>query len=69
MPTYTVINEKFSDIIQLLMHDDAYISDQANQEELMEMYLIIGSLLKWRFKSFAPVNNQDVHLKKLHPFP
>lgn len=51
MPVYSKISASFSDIITTLINEETRVSEQALQEELMEMYLIIGSLLKRNFNS------------------
>lgn len=49
MQVYSKISASLSDIITTLLNDGSRISEEALQEELMEMYLIVGSLLKRNF--------------------
>lgn len=57
MPTYTVVSEHFTELIHTLIDRDDPISDPVSQEELLDMYLTIGALLKWKFGS----DNSVVH--------
>jgi len=56
MQVYSKISASLSDIITTLLSDESRISEEALQEELMEMYLIIGSLLK---RSFHKTDSGD----------
>lgn len=51
MPTYTAVSEHFTELIRTLIDRDDPISDPVSQEELLDMYLTIGALLKWKFGS------------------
>ncbi len=57
MHTYTAVSEHFTELIHTLVDGNEPISDPVSQEELMDMYLTIGALLKWKFGS----DNSVVH--------
>lgn len=57
MPAYTTVSEHFTELISTLIQEESTISDPASQEELLDMYLTIGALLKWKFGS----DNSVVH--------
>lgn len=57
MPAYTTVSEQFTELISTLIKEESTISDPASQEELLDMYLTIGALLKWKFGS----DNSVVH--------
>lgn len=53
MPVYSKVSANFSEIITTLINEESRVTEPALQEELMEMYLIIGSLLKRNFNNAA----------------
>lgn len=62
MTIYSKISANLSDIITTLINDDSRISEPALQEELMEMYLIIGSLLKRNFNSADSNHSEQFYI-------
>lgn len=59
MPTYTTVSDHFTELITTLINEESTISDPASQEELLDMYLTIGALLKWKFGSGNSVVHGD----------
>lgn len=58
MPVHSKLTANFSDIITTLINEESPVSEPALQEELMEMYLIIGSLLKRNFNNADSLHSE-----------
>jgi hypothetical protein len=54
MPAYITVSGHFSDIISTLINEKVSLDDPIKKEEIMEMYLIIGSLLQLKYKDLTP---------------
>ncbi|MDU5473336.1 MULTISPECIES: hypothetical protein [Pantoea] len=49
MEAYPAISAAFADLVRALSAGSQEQVDTASQEEILEMYLLIGALIQWKY--------------------
>jgi len=49
MEAYPAISAAFADLVRALSSGNQEQIDTVSQEELLEMYLLIGALIQWKY--------------------